>query len=66
MKQIHIDIPNEKGESVCYEKMGGFFSALGALYAVWRYGIGRIEIGDMPQPENPNVTDKKNDSFYVS
>ena len=47
MKQvIHIDIPNEEGKNECYEKVGGFFTAIAALYAIWRYGKGRIIIGE--------------------
>jgi hypothetical protein len=46
---IHIDIRNEEGENECYEKHGGFFTALLALYAIWRYGEGRVQIGEEPE-----------------
>ena len=62
MKQrIHIDIPDEKGETQCFEKVGGFWSAVGALFAVWRYGKGRIEIGDLDKG-----TEEKSEEMLIS
>lgn len=47
MKQIiHIDIPDDKGDSQCFERTGGFLVAVQALWAIWRYGVGRITIGE--------------------
>lgn len=62
MKQlIHIDIPDEEGNSQCFERQGGFFVAVSAFWAIWRYGIGRITIGeedDTEEVQSDDVTTK--------
>ena len=45
-KLIHVDIENPEGEVECYEREGGFFIAFMSLFAVWRYGKGRVQIGE--------------------
>lgn len=43
---IHVDIENPEGEVECYERTGGFLIAVMSLFAIWRYGRGRIQIGE--------------------
>ena len=57
---IHVDIEDETGKTNCFEKEGGFFSAVGALFAIWRYGKGRIEIGDVKPEETPALQKERN------
>lgn len=49
--RIHVDIPDENGNSQCFERQGNFFHAVSVLWAIWRYGVGRIEIGETEDTE---------------
>lgn len=47
MKQtIHVHLKNADGEPECYVTEGNFFLAIKALYAIWRYGEGEVQIGE--------------------